>query len=65
MPVKVNDLIIEVNSKYPFTDRNEYQFYKTLLKNFNSNKVGEEKSDVIWQYIHQIKSMLFINVGKR
>jgi hypothetical protein len=50
MLLKVTDLKIEVNLKYSFTEMKE-QFYKTLLVNFNFTKVGEEKSDVILQYL--------------
>jgi len=56
MPRKVSDFVIEVNSKYSFTDRKERQFYKTLLEILNSTKVGEENNDVVWQYLHKLKN---------
>jgi len=65
MPIKVSDLIIEPNSKYSFTDRKEHQFCMTLLENFNSTKVGQERNEVIWPYLDQLTTILFMNVGNR
>jgi len=65
MPRKLYDFVIEVNSKYSFTDRKEHQFHKTLLEVFNSTKFGEGKNDVIWQYLHQLNSTFFMNFGNR
>jgi hypothetical protein len=55
-PMKESNLKIEVNSKYSFTERKEFQFYKTVLESFNSINDGEETSGVIWRYLHQLSN---------
>jgi hypothetical protein len=64
-PLKVSDIKNEVNSKYSSTDRNGHQFCKTLHENFNYTKVGEENSDVIWQYLRQLTSNFVYNCWKK
>jgi len=63
--LSVTNVKMKVNSKYSFTDSVEHQLYKTLLGNFNSTKVGQRKHFVIWQFLHQLTSNIFMNFGNR